>query len=388
LQRWASDTLPTLIPPIVHEVLRSPGQPLDPTTRTTVEPLFGHDFGSVRVHTDAKAAESARAVNALAYTVRHDIVFGAGQYSPRTVNGRRMLAHELAHAVQQSGSLAGVQEHGITEADHPTEREAEAAAHAVVAGKRASVASTAVGVQHPRQRPPVWPHLQRQATDEQTGQQTNQQTSQAASSQKAEPSRSACEPTDGSRSGASGGFDRAWQAAFKALTIANPQSILSINREGVIWGIEFGGLIYKRGGKFFYTEPMEGEDGHIDVWQALPSVPENARNCIAGDYHTHGGESRMTKAAGIDGEIFSGFHSAPGAAILPSQVMQADIQEARSDVEKRLEILNRRTYTAFLATPKGRFALHIPAQNIVFSFSPDHRLLPKGSEVPTASYAH
>lgn len=69
-------------PPIVHEVLRSPGQPLDPTTRAFMEPRFGHDFSQVRVHTDAKAAESARAVDALAYTVGRDVVFGAGNYLP------------------------------------------------------------------------------------------------------------------------------------------------------------------------------------------------------------------------------------------------------------------------------------------------------------------
>src|ERR1041385_5790965 len=66
-------------PPIVHEVLRSPGQPLDASTRAFMEPRFGRDFGDVRVHTDGKAAESARAVNARAYTVGNNVVFGAGQ---------------------------------------------------------------------------------------------------------------------------------------------------------------------------------------------------------------------------------------------------------------------------------------------------------------------
>jgi hypothetical protein len=93
------------VPPIVHEVLRSPGQPLDAATRAFFEPRFGYDFSQVRVHTDAKAAESARAVNALAYTVGRDVVFGAGRYAPGTTIGRRLLTHELAHVVQQS-SLA------------------------------------------------------------------------------------------------------------------------------------------------------------------------------------------------------------------------------------------------------------------------------------------
>jgi len=89
-------------PPIVHEVLRSPGQALDPDARASMESRFGHDFGKVRVHTDARAEESAQAVNALAYTVGRDIVFAAGQYAPGTTKGRRLLAHELTHVVQQT----------------------------------------------------------------------------------------------------------------------------------------------------------------------------------------------------------------------------------------------------------------------------------------------
>ncbi len=89
------------IPPIVHDVLNSSGQPLDAGTRAFMEPRFGHDFSGVRVHTDAKAAESARSVNALAYTVGRNIVFGTGQYEPGTGEGRRLLAHELTHVVQQ-----------------------------------------------------------------------------------------------------------------------------------------------------------------------------------------------------------------------------------------------------------------------------------------------
>jgi hypothetical protein len=88
-------------PPIVHDVLRSPGRSLDPDARASMESRFGHDFGRVRVHTDARAAESARAVNAQAYTVGRDVVFAAGQYVPETAKGRRLLAHELMHVVQQ-----------------------------------------------------------------------------------------------------------------------------------------------------------------------------------------------------------------------------------------------------------------------------------------------
>jgi hypothetical protein len=100
----SSASRPSAVPHIVHEVLRSPGHPLDQDTRAFMEPRFGHDFGRVRVHTNYRAAESARAVNALAYTVGRDVVFGAGQYAPEDPAGRLLLAHELTHVVQQRGN--------------------------------------------------------------------------------------------------------------------------------------------------------------------------------------------------------------------------------------------------------------------------------------------
>jgi len=90
-------------PPIVHEVMGSPSQPLDPATRDFMEPRFGYDFSRVRVHSGTFAEQSTRDVNAKAYTVGHDIVFGAGQYMPGTRHGAQLLAHELAHVVQQQG---------------------------------------------------------------------------------------------------------------------------------------------------------------------------------------------------------------------------------------------------------------------------------------------
>jgi hypothetical protein len=89
-------------PPLVNEVLRSTGQPLDPSTREFMESRFGHDFSHVRVHTGERAAESAQMVNALAYTIGRDVVFGNAQYAPDTSGGRRLLAHELTHVLQQS----------------------------------------------------------------------------------------------------------------------------------------------------------------------------------------------------------------------------------------------------------------------------------------------
>ena len=101
----------TSAPPIVHDVLQSPGQPLDSATRDFMESRFRYDFGSVRVHNDERAAESARALHARGYTVGRDIVFGPNQYASGTSTGRQLLAHELTHVLQQAAlpSLAAVQ---------------------------------------------------------------------------------------------------------------------------------------------------------------------------------------------------------------------------------------------------------------------------------------
>src|SRR5205085_2241251 len=90
-----------------------------------MEARFGHNFSQVRVHADARAAESAHATNALAYTVGHDIVFGAGQYGPHSTTGQHLLAHELAHVVQQQHATTNV----APGSSH--EHEADAAAEAV-----------------------------------------------------------------------------------------------------------------------------------------------------------------------------------------------------------------------------------------------------------------
>ncbi len=134
------------VPPLVHEVLRSPGQPLDAATRSFMEPRFGHSFGNVRVHTNAQAAESARAVNALAYTVGENIVFGSGQFAPGTMGGRQLLAHELTHVVQQHTGQAAQRGENVDES------EAQQTAEAVARGD----ASRSVGQSAPA--------LRRQAT--------------------------------------------------------------------------------------------------------------------------------------------------------------------------------------------------------------------------------
>ena len=102
------ETSSSVVPPVVHEVLGALGQSLDPATRDFFEPRLGYDFSQVRVHTNEKAAESARAVNALAYTVGNNVVFDRGRYLPETPQGRNLLAHELTHVTQQRCGLGAV----------------------------------------------------------------------------------------------------------------------------------------------------------------------------------------------------------------------------------------------------------------------------------------
>jgi hypothetical protein len=123
-------------PPIVHDVLRSPSQPLDSPTRMLMESRFGQDFRNVRVHTGAEAGASARAIDSLAYTVGQTIVFGSGQYAPRTQPGLRLIAHELTHVVQQRGSGSPSGPLSIGPANDAHEMEADRAAERVLGGTR------------------------------------------------------------------------------------------------------------------------------------------------------------------------------------------------------------------------------------------------------------
>jgi nucleoid-associated protein YgaU len=145
---------PAQAPQLVQEVLRSPGHPLDPVTRAALEPRFGHDFNRVRIHTDEPAARSARAVEALAYTVGHHVVFASGQYAPETSQGRRLLAHELAHTLQQ-GPWHGPPAGGLVIGSPTDEAEEEAEATAVV---------VASGLSAPARQRPADVTLRRQPT--------------------------------------------------------------------------------------------------------------------------------------------------------------------------------------------------------------------------------
>jgi hypothetical protein len=88
---------------VVHDVLRAPGVPLDSNVAATMGARVGQDFSGVRVHNDARAADAARSLDALAFTAGRNIVFGAGQYNPGSARGRHIIGHELAHVAQQGG---------------------------------------------------------------------------------------------------------------------------------------------------------------------------------------------------------------------------------------------------------------------------------------------
>ncbi|MFZ0064056.1 MAG: DUF4157 domain-containing protein [Pyrinomonadaceae bacterium] len=132
------------VPAIVHEVLRSSGQPLDHATRTFFEPRLQHDFSGVRVHTDTKASESAHAVNALAYTVGRDVVFEAGRYAPGTSSGNKLLAHELTHVKQQQGNALQGKLHLDGGRENSFEAEADRVAQTIESSYFSAKAATPV----------------------------------------------------------------------------------------------------------------------------------------------------------------------------------------------------------------------------------------------------
>jgi hypothetical protein len=126
------------VPQSVRDVVNSPGRPLDSATRSLMESRFGHDFSGVRVHTDARAAESSEAVNAHAYTLGRHITFGAGRYAPETAEGRRLLGHELTHVVQQTAPRGAASSSGAH-----AEQEAEQNGLRLLSGQEGLRASAA-----------------------------------------------------------------------------------------------------------------------------------------------------------------------------------------------------------------------------------------------------
>ena len=135
-------------PSLVKDVVNSDaGAPLAGETRDFMESRLGADFGDVRIHTDSKASESARSVQAHAYTVGNDVVFQSGKYEPESDSGKRMLAHELTHVVQQrSGPVAGTPAPGGIKVSNPSdafEQAAEGSADRVMTGAAPTPAATA-----------------------------------------------------------------------------------------------------------------------------------------------------------------------------------------------------------------------------------------------------
>ena len=113
-------------PPIVHDVLRSSGEPLKPDTQDFFQSRFGHDFSRVRIHDGSHAAAAAESVHATAFTVGRDIVFGAGRFAPDSPDGRRLIAHELSHVLQQGfGANSGSAPLPVIPSSHALEHQAE-----------------------------------------------------------------------------------------------------------------------------------------------------------------------------------------------------------------------------------------------------------------------
>jgi hypothetical protein len=147
----------------VRDVTASSGQPLDPATRAWFEPRLGRDLSDIRLHADAVADLASRSVDAGAFTFGRDIAFRRGAYDPSSGDGRRLLAHELTHAVQQ-GESRGSGEPVLGRVDDPVEREADRAAEALVSGAHATVQRHVHGGVV-RRDPPAAPPTEREKID-------------------------------------------------------------------------------------------------------------------------------------------------------------------------------------------------------------------------------
>jgi hypothetical protein len=157
----------------VTDVVSGGGRPLDPGLRSSMEDSIGHDFSDVRVHDDTAAAASAKSVQAHAYTVGNHVVFNEGKFQPETTEGRRTLAHELTHVVQQrQGPVDGTPAEGGIKVSTPGdrfEREADSVADRVVSGSASEPApapAAAPAVQRHEDDSAEAPPVQRQAEEE------------------------------------------------------------------------------------------------------------------------------------------------------------------------------------------------------------------------------
>ena len=131
----SSSEVPEMSPEIaasIQGVQQNAGQPLPPNIRALMEPRFGHNFSQVRIHTGSSASAATRIVNARAFTIGRDIVFGANQYAPSTEKGKRLLAHELTHTIQQNPQKY----QSLGTADDLSARQAHEAVNSMVNHKR------------------------------------------------------------------------------------------------------------------------------------------------------------------------------------------------------------------------------------------------------------
>ena len=129
------------VPVSVARVISSPGQPMDSSDRLAMESSFGYDFGQVRVHTDGRASDSACLLGADAYAVGSHIVFAPGQYTRDSMGGIRLLAHELAHVIQQARSPSAIHSNRL-EVNNSLEAQADHAANEVVGGRSVNLPSS------------------------------------------------------------------------------------------------------------------------------------------------------------------------------------------------------------------------------------------------------
>lgn len=200
----------------VNDVVSSSGRPLDPGVRTDMETAIGHDFSDVQVHNDGQASASARSVQAQAYTVGNHVVFGEGRYQPETPEGRRTLAHELTHVVQQrQGPVDGTPAAGGIKVSDPSdrfEREAESVADRVMSAPSSDPApaptSTGPAVQRHEDESAEAP-VQRQATEEEQEEAPPEAGAEPAAPTEAPASEAAAPEAEAEEGAAAGGAPEA-----------------------------------------------------------------------------------------------------------------------------------------------------------------------------------
>ncbi len=140
-KKSSSRKMSSEVPPVVHEVLKSSGQPLDTDTRKIMQTRIGHNFSNVRIHTGLKAAESAKSVSSRAYTVGSDIVLGKRNFNPVNLDDKHLLAHELVHVSQQRLIPNSKDNLQIGDSNDVREYEADQAANDIANGRKAYVSS-------------------------------------------------------------------------------------------------------------------------------------------------------------------------------------------------------------------------------------------------------